>query len=192
MFPGRVVVLPQEDSFQKRRLLRVCICWSRFIITVMCSDDCEWHWACLFSCNCLFPTEISMSDPFIVLIIACLIFCLPEKAHHSAFGMVGIDYGAPCGVPLQAGLRQLCPLESGLSGVRHRNSGLWATALSRPAAVPGCWAKYWDTWQGRLDKGLACLLTLDEARFGVRFAPSPQVFQRKCDPVFLIRVHLTH
>lgn len=65
-----------------------------FIITVMCSDDCEWHRACLFSCNCLFPTEISMSDPLIVLIIACLIFCLPEKAHHSAFGTVGIDYGA--------------------------------------------------------------------------------------------------
>ena len=37
------------------------------LITVMCWDDCEWRWECLFSCNCLFPTEISMSDPFIVL-----------------------------------------------------------------------------------------------------------------------------
>lgn len=125
MCPGGVVVLPQEDSFSKNadgsEFAFVALA---FIITVMCSDDCEWHWACLFSCNCLFPTEISMSDPFIVLIIACLICRLPERAHHSAFGMVGIDYGAPGGFPLPAGLRQLCPLEAGLSGAHHRDSGL--------------------------------------------------------------------
>lgn len=55
-----------------------------FIITVMCWDDCEWRWECLFSCNCLFPTEISMSDPFTVLIITCLLFYLPAPrgGHH--------------------------------------------------------------------------------------------------------------
>ena len=70
-----------------------------FIITVMCWDDCEWRWECLFSCNCLFPTEISMSDPFIVLIITRLLFCLPAHrgGHHSAVRIVGIHHEA--GVP---------------------------------------------------------------------------------------------
>ena len=119
--PERVTAPPQGASFSKAQTdcsgsVFVALI---FVITVMCSDDCEWHWACLFSCNCLFPTEISMSDPLIVLIITCLIFCLPEKAHHSAFGTVGIDYGAQCGFPLQAD-----PQAAGLSGAGRRNSGL--------------------------------------------------------------------
>lgn len=91
--PGRVTAPPQEDSFAKAQTTHSgsALVALVFTITVLCSDDCEWRGACLFSCNCLFPTEISMSDPLIVLIIACLIFCLPGKAHHSASGTVGID-----------------------------------------------------------------------------------------------------
>lgn len=90
------------------------------IITVMCWDDCEWRWECLFSCNCLFPTEISMSDPFIVLIIACLLFCLPacQGGRLGAAGILGSWYcwyrlcspGVPyhCPPPRQA-VRRLSP-----------------------------------------------------------------------------------
>lgn len=101
-----------------------------FIITVVCSGDREWRWACLFSCNCLFPSEISMSDPFIVIIIACLIFCLPERSYHSAFGMVGTDYGAQWGSPLMQALRQLCPQAAGLSGAA---SGIQGCELQLPS-----------------------------------------------------------
>lgn len=82
---------PRRDSFEQTTHSGSALVALVFTITVLCSDDCEWRWACLFSCNCLFPTEISMSDPLIVLIIACLIFRLPEEAHHSASGTVGID-----------------------------------------------------------------------------------------------------
>lgn len=79
------------------------------IITVMCWDDCEWRWECLFSCNCLFPTEISMSDPFIVLIIACLLFCLPacRGGRLGAAGILGSWY---CSYRLcSPGVPQHCP-----------------------------------------------------------------------------------
>ena len=49
---------------------------------------------CSHVINCLFPTEISMSDPFIVLVIACLLFCLPacQGGRLGAAGIVGSWY----------------------------------------------------------------------------------------------------
>lgn len=80
-----VTAPPQEDRFsQSANSSGSQFVALVFIITVMCWDDCEWRWECLFSCNCLFPTEISMSDSFIVLIITCLLFYLPAPrgGHH--------------------------------------------------------------------------------------------------------------
>lgn len=76
--PRAVTATPPEESFQSADGSGFKFVAIILIITVMCSDNCEWRWECLFSCNCLFPTEISTSGPFIVLIIACLVLRLPR------------------------------------------------------------------------------------------------------------------
>ena len=131
------------------------------IITVMCWDDCEWRWECLFSCNCLFPTEISMSDPFIVLIIACLLFCLPacRGGRLGAAGILGSWY---CWY-------RLCSLVSRTTAPRPgRLSGSSHPPATGCRAVSSCCLAHLgsrmlgQTWgQWRHDKGLAYFLIWD-------------------------------
>ena len=89
-----------------------------------------------------------MSDPFIVLIIACLTFCLLGKTHHCGFSIVGMDYGARVQDP-----------SSRLSGGYHEPAtGIQGWELQLCPEQLGSWLLDQTSGQGRLDKGLACLL----------------------------------
>lgn len=93
-----------------------------------------------------------MSDPFIVLIIACLTFCLLGKTHHSAFGIVGTDYGVRVQDPPPPGEGRQAAVTSQPQEFRPGNS-------SSVLSSWGSWLLGQTSGQGRLDK--VCLLIWD-------------------------------